>query len=388
MPNIHELIDNIALQLSSKESGEVCFSSLDLKNAYSQLQLCTYTSKECNFSILGGETTGTYRFLTGFYGLRDTPNEIQRVMDSFLKDIPFTNFYIERILIASKGSLNKHKAILTNILNILDNKNMAVKWENCALFQKKIEWLGFKISNSGVKSLMGKSDSIKNLPIPKNIPELKSLFGSINQCMKLVPNLSSLSSPLRPLLVKKSVYRWNDEHTKAFEELKQQIVNITGNNHFDIKRMSRLKTDASHSGLGATLEQWDGENWVTIKFASRFLNNHESKYSTSVLELLGVVWATEHFKNYLYGAEFEIVTDHKALLSALNANQSNKTMHSRLTRWVNRLLPFDFKIKHIPRKEMGFTDLLSRLPSGKALPTSHYDSEFVVATVQKIVENP
>ena len=41
MPNIHELIDNIALQLSSKESGEVWFSSLDLKNAYSQLQLCT-----------------------------------------------------------------------------------------------------------------------------------------------------------------------------------------------------------------------------------------------------------------------------------------------------------------------------------------------------------
>ena len=62
-------------------------------------------------------------------------------------------------------------------------------------------------------------------------------------------------------------------------------------------------------------------------------------------------------------------------------------MHSRLTRWVNRLLPFNFKIKHIPGKEMGFTDLLSRLPSGKALPTSHYDSEFVVATVQKIVEN-
>ena len=62
MPNIQELIDNIALQLTSKESGEVWFSSLDLKNAYSQLQLCTDTSKQCNFSIVGGETTGTYRF--------------------------------------------------------------------------------------------------------------------------------------------------------------------------------------------------------------------------------------------------------------------------------------------------------------------------------------
>ena len=89
----------------------------------------------------------------------------------------------------------------------------------------------------------------------------------------------------------------------------------------------------------------------------------------------------------MYGAQFEIVMDHKALLSALNANQSYKTMHSRLPRWVNRLLPFNFKIKHIPGKEMGFTDSLSRLPSRKALPTSHNDSEFIVATVQKIVEN-
>ena len=151
--------------------------------------------------------------------------------------------------------------------------------------------------------------------------------------------------------------------------------------------MSRLKTDASHSDLGATLEQWDGINWITIAFASRFLNSHGTKYSTNELELFGVVWARERFKNYLYGAEFEIVTDHKALLSALNANHSNKTMHSRITRWVNRLLPVNFKIKHIPGKEIGFTDLLSRLPSGKALPTSLYDNEFVVATVKKIVEN-
>ena len=128
------------------------------------------------------------------------------------------------------------------------------------IFPKQIEWLGFKISNLGLKLLEGKSDSIKTLPNPKNISKLRSFFGSINQYMKFVPNLSTLSSPLRPLLVKESVYQWNDDHTKAFEEIKKQIVNITENNRFDIKRMSRLKTDASHSGLGAILEQWDEEN--------------------------------------------------------------------------------------------------------------------------------
>ena len=75
MLNIHEPIDNVALQISEKSDGRVWFSNLDLKNAYNQLKLCNQTSKQCKFSIVGGETTGTYRFLTGFYGLGDMPNE-------------------------------------------------------------------------------------------------------------------------------------------------------------------------------------------------------------------------------------------------------------------------------------------------------------------------
>ena len=62
-------------------------------------------------------------------------------------------------------------------------------------------------------------------------------------------------------------------------------------------------------------------------------------------------------------------------------------MHSRLTHWVNRLLLFNFKIKHIPRRETGFRGLLSRLPTRKTLPTSYYDNEFVVGTLNKILEN-
>ena len=127
MPNIHELIDNVALQISEKSNGRVWFSNLDLKNKYSQLKLAEQTSKQCNFSIVGGKTTGTYQFLTGFYGLGDMPNEFQRVMDSLLKNIPFTNCYIDGILVASRGSLEEHKSIVYKILSILDKNNMAVK---------------------------------------------------------------------------------------------------------------------------------------------------------------------------------------------------------------------------------------------------------------------
>ena len=146
--------------------------------------------------------------------------------------------------------------------------------------------------------------------------------------MKFVPNLSTLSSPLRPLLNKKSVFKWDNVHSSAIEKLKSETVNINENSHFDIIEKIRLKTDASHSGLNATLEQLLGSSTKMIAFASRFLNNHEMKYSTNELELLGVVSASEQFRNYLYGTEFQIVMDHKSLLSALSANHGNKTMHS------------------------------------------------------------
>ena len=111
--------------------------------------------------------------------------------------------------------------------------------------------------------------------------------------------------------------------------------------------------------------------------ASRFLSEHESRYSTNEIELLAVVWSLEHFKHYLYGTELTLQTDHRALLSALNENRGNKTYQSRLTRWVDRLLPFNFNLEHIPGKNMGFADYLSRHPKNLPPPPSEDDTKYI-----------
>ena len=59
-------------------------------------------------------------------------------------------------------------------------------------------------------------------------------------------------------------------YKSVWEKIKQEIVNLTENTHFDVKRNTRVKTDASHNGLGAFLEQLYGTDWKTISFASRF----------------------------------------------------------------------------------------------------------------------
>ena len=134
-------------------------------------------------------------------------------------------------------------------------------------------------------------------------------------------------------------FKWKEEYSEIFESIKAAVANITKICYYDPKLVTRVKCDASHSGLGASLEQqnWEGV-WIPIAFASRYLNTQEKKYSTNELELLAVVLSVDRFKHYLLGKEFVIATDHKALVSALDENKSNKTYKSRLTRWVDRII--------------------------------------------------
>ena len=114
------------------------------------------------------------------------------------------------------------------------------------------------------------------------------------------------------------------------------------------------------------------------------MNSVEDRYSINELELLGVFWSVEHFKYYLYGKPFTVITDHRALLSIKRENRSNKSYNSRLTRWVDRLLPFDFSIDHLPGSKMGLVDYISRDPQQKAVNISAYDEQLIVAKLDVI----
>ena len=102
-------------------------------------------------------------------------------------------------------------------------------------------------------------------------------------------------------------------------------------------------------------------------------------------ELLGVVFSIEYFKIYLYGKHFIVVTGHRALLFMFKENCSNILYNSRLTRWIDRLLPFQFDIEHMPGAKMGLVDYISRNPNQKATKKfPHTMKNFVVAKLDLI----
>ena len=240
----------------------------------------------------------------------------------------------------------------------------------------------------GVTPTTKKFDAIINLENRKTLKQLRFIMGCIHHLIKFIPNLAEISEPLRPLLSKANTKSqnkldWKVQHTIAFNQITEQIKKITENKHFDTTKQTRVRCDASKKGLGACLERNCGNTWELIAFASRFLNNLESRYSTNELELLAEVWSLEHFKYYLYGSKFILQTDHQALLTALKENRGNKTYQSRLARWVDRLLEFHFTVEHVPGKNMGFADYLSRNPSGEAIYPSDEDENFVINTIDE-----
>ena len=109
MPNIDNLIDTIQQNLNTSASQETAyFSTLDLKYAYSHIKLDPETARHCNFNIISGERTGTYRFMTSFYGLTDMPATFQKVKDYTLVGLQNTYCFLDGIIVVSRGSKEDH----------------------------------------------------------------------------------------------------------------------------------------------------------------------------------------------------------------------------------------------------------------------------------------
>ena len=149
----------------------------------------------------------------------------------------------------------------------MDNENLGLKLEKCAFFQSEVNWLGHKLTSEGITLQITKTEAILKLQHPKSLKQLRSFMGSINHLSKFIPNAASLTDKLRSLLRKKKrekedeecqitckKFEWGEEHSRIFEEIKTAVARIAQTHYYHPKKDARVKCDASHSGLGATLE--------------------------------------------------------------------------------------------------------------------------------------
>ena len=152
------------------------------------------------------------------------------------------------------------------------------------------------------------------------------------------------------------------KNAKAFESLKKHLSSTAFLDFPDVKQPFILYAEA----IGAVLAQVnDGEKRV-ICYATQAISKCRTNYSATKRELSANVTFTRHFKHYLLGRKFKIVTDYRALQWLHNF----KDPDGLTAQWLEKLAAFDYELQHRPGKSIGHADGLSRISFVNQVTTS------------------
>ena len=119
----------------------------------------------------------------------------------------------------------------------------------------------------------------------------------------------------------------------AFRTLKQRLLSQPTLLYPDFSREFILTTDAWNDSARAVIPQGHIVKDVPIVYASGSFSKAERNYSTIQKVLAAIVWGIKHFRPYLYGRRFKIVSDHKPLIWIMSV----KDPGSRLIKWCIKL---------------------------------------------------
>ena len=172
--------------------------------------------------------------------------------------------------------------------------------------------MGHIISHGQVEKSQHLVEAIAAAELPKTMRQLRGFMGLANYYRKFIKNFAKIAATLNKHLNNTDMHiLLSDDAREAFEKLKKELTdidNILSLSNFDLTFI--LETDASDYCIEAALMQKIEGIECPIAFYSRSMTVAEKNYDTSQKELLAIVKAVEHFKQFLYGKEFIIKTDH------------------------------------------------------------------------------
>ena len=348
IPSMEKMIEKIA---SAKY-----ISTIDLTKGYWQIPLETSTIEKSAFITMNG----LYEFLVMPFGMKTAPASFQRMMsETVLNGLDFADAYIDDVEVDTATSFPQHICELKQVLERLRECKLNARPSKCKLAMSTVDFVGHRVGGDRIQPREALVRTIIEYPRPQTKKQVRSFLGLVGYYRKFIPSFSDRAAVLTDLTKKKSPsnVQWSTNHELAFQDLKGVMQNppVLRPPHWGEEFI--LQVDASNRGLGAILSQKDqnGEEHP-IAYASRKLQPREQKLSTTEKECLGIVWAVELFRYYLFGRTFKLQTDHNPLVWLNQVRDKSR----KLLRWSITLQEYDMKVEHKSGKQNCNVDALSR----------------------------
>lgn len=336
-------------QIATNLGNKKYFTILDQKESYWQVKLDAESSLLTTFNT----PFGRFKFLRMPFGISSASEVLQKRAFQTFGDIEGVHCLSDDMLIAAETE-KEHDRILEKVMKRARRENVKFNPKKIQLKKNKVKYMGRIVSGDGITPDASKVKAITEMPAPQDVKGVQRLLGMMNFLSPFIPNMSTLTAPLRELLKKDVQWNWTHEHTQALKKVKTILGGMPVLKIFDSKKKTIIQCDASSKGLGACLLQ-DSQ---PIAYASRSLTETEQNYAQIEKELLAIVFAAEHFHQFIYGQAIIVESDHKPLETIFK-----KPLHKaspRLQLMMLRLLRYNLSVQYTAGSKLLIADTLSR----------------------------
>ncbi|GBG89669.1 hypothetical protein CBR_g49522 [Chara braunii] len=269
----------------------------------------------------------------------------------------FVLIYLDDIFVYSR-SLDEHVEHLRTVLERLRQAKYKANRGKCEFAEQELEYLGHYVTPQGIRPL---ADKIKALPVwpePTNTTNVRSFMGLAGCYQRFISGYSRIAAPMTRLQSPKVPFVFDDAARRSFQALKTTMLMAPVLSIYDPTLPTRVTTDASGYGIGAVLEQHDGDDWHPVEYFSHKVPPINS-LDDARKELLAFVMALKRWGHFLLGRRrFTWVTDN----NPLTYYKTQDTVSSTIGRWMYFIDQFDFTSKHLPDLSNRAADALSQRP--------------------------
>ena len=339
----------------------------DAWNGYHSVPLCEEDRHLTTFIT----PWGRYRYKTAPQGYIASGDGYTRRYDEIVADIPHKTKCIDDALLWA-DDLEDSFFQAVHWLDICGRNGITLNPEKFVFGADVVEFAGFEITRNDVRPCQRYLQAILNFPTPKDITDVRSWFGLVNQ-VSYAFSMAERMLPFRELLKPGTPFNWNEHLQNVFDESKLLIASEIeeGVCIFDPKRPTCLATDWSKVGIGFWLLQKHctcskkepfccPSGWKITLVGSRFTHPAESRYAPVEGEALAVADSLDKARFFVLGcADLIIAVDHKLILKIFTDRSLEDISNTRLRNLKEKTLRYKFRMVHIPGVKHRATDCLS-----------------------------
>ena len=168
--------------------------------------------------------------------------------------------------------------------------------------------------------------------------QTRAFCGMVNFLSSFLPNLRRLLIPIYDLQKKAKMFKWTEEAERAFNNIEKLLINPPVLKAPTPDGLFRLESDTSREGVGGTLLQKQGDEWVVIGHHSKRLPKSAKNFGVTDLELTGLLVNIHSFMQLLHNRYFEVLVDHKAIKYMIKSKTESNLQQQDLRHFYSNLV--------------------------------------------------